>query len=125
MLIFTDNVPRFLESIDPHAKNWSKENKWKLRYLYEEKDQLKELAGNHIPNLIWHFKSPQCKVVNQSDVRDAPHRLHSNYVSVLADKTANNVIVACKKYHIDTLVKGVMALNIYPKYDCGTVSVCE
>ena len=33
------------------------------------------------------------------------HKLHANYVLVPADKAANNVIVVCKKYYIDTLVK--------------------
>ena len=52
------------------------------------------------------FKSPKCK--------DTLHKLQTNYVSVPADKAANNVIIVCKKYHIDTLVKelGINNVNI-------------
>ena len=40
--------------------------------------------------------------------------LQTNYVLVPADKAANNVIIVCKKYHIDTLVKelGINNVNI-------------
>ena len=42
------------------------------------------------------------------------HYFFSNYVLVPADKAANNVIIVCKKYHIDTLVKelGINNVNI-------------
>ena len=41
-------------------------------------------------------------------------KLHANYVLVPADKAANNVIIVCKKYYIDTLVKelGINNVNI-------------
>ena len=49
-------------------------------------------------DLKGHFKSPKCKIFDQPDVKDTIHKLHANYVLVLADKAANNVIVVCKKY---------------------------
>ena len=41
-------------------------------------------------------------------------KLHANYVLVPADKAANNVIIVCNKYYIDTLVKelGINNVNI-------------
>ena len=41
-------------------------------------------------------------------------QIQTNYVLVPADKTANNVIIVCKKYYIDTLVKelGINNVNI-------------
>ena len=102
----------FLESIDLYAKNWSKREQVELKYLSEWKDQLKELVTDHISNLKGHFKSPKCKVLDQPDVKDTLHKLHANYVLVPADKAANNVIVVCKKYYIDTLVKELGINNI-------------
>ena len=87
----------FLESIDLYAKNWSEREQVELKYLSEWKDQLKELVQDRISNLKGHFKSPKCK--------DTLHKLHANYVLVPADKAVNNVIIVCKKYYIDTLVK--------------------
>ena len=78
-----------------------------LKSLSEWKDQLKELVADRISNLKGHFKSPKCKVLDQPDVKDTLHKLHANYVLVPADKAANNVIIVCKKYYIDTLVKRV------------------
>ena len=106
----------FLESIDLYAKNWSKREQVELKYLSEWKDQLKELVADRISNLKRHFKSPKCKVLYQPDVIDTLHKLHANlnYVLVPADKAAINVIIVCKKYHIDTLVKelGINNVNI-------------
>ena len=59
-----------------------------------------------------HFKSPKCKVLDQPDVKDTLHKLHPNYVLVLADKAANNVIIVCKKYYIDTLIKELGIDNV-------------
>ena len=104
----------FLESIDLYAKNWSKREQVELKYLSEWKDQLKELVADRISNLKGHFKYPKCKVLDQPDVKDTLHKLHANYVLVPADKAANNVIIVCKKYYIDTLVKelGINNVNI-------------
>ena len=85
-----------------------------LKYLSEWKDHLKELVTDRISNLKGHFKSPKCKVLDQPDVKDTLHKLHANYVLVPADKAANNVIIVCKKYHIDIPVKelGINNVNI-------------
>ena len=92
----------FLESIDLYAKNWSKREQVKLKYLSEWEDQLKELVADRISNLKRHFKSPKCRVLDQPDVKDTLHKLHANYVLVPADKAANNVIIVRKTYYILT-----------------------
>ena len=101
----------FLESIDRYAKNWSKREQVDLRYLYEWKDHLKELVTDHISDLKRHFKSPKCKVLDQPDVRNTLHKLHTNYVLVPTGKAAN-VISVCKKYYIDILVKKLEINNM-------------
>ena len=104
----------FLESIDLYAKKWSKREQVEFKYLSEWKDQLKELVADCISNLKEYFKSAKCKVLDQPDVKDTLHKLHANYALVPADKAANNLIIACKKYYIDTLVKelGINNVNI-------------
>ena len=111
----------FLESIDLYARNWSKREQVDLKYLSEWKDHLKKLVTDRISNLKGHFKSPKCKVLDQPDLKhtDTLHKLQTNYVLVPTDKAANNVIIVCKKYYIDTLVKelGINNVNIsYPIY---------
>ena len=46
------------------------------------------------------------------DVKGTLHKLHTNYVLVIANKAANNVTVVCKKYCIDTLVKELGINNV-------------
>ena len=101
----------FLESIDLYAKNWSKREQVDLKYLSEWKDHWKELVTDQNFKFERHFKCPKCKVLYQPDVKDTLHKLHANYVLVPADKAGNNVIIVCKKYYIDSLVK---ELGIHP-----------
>ena len=85
-----------------------------LKNLSEWKDQSKELVADRISNLKGHFKAFKCKVLDQFDSKDTLHKLHANYVLVHSDKAANNVIIVCKKYYIETLVKelGINNVNI-------------
>ena len=73
---------------------------------------MKELVAECISDLKGHVKPPKFKVLDQPDVKDTLHKLHDNYVSVPADKAANNVIVVCKKYYIDILVKELGINNV-------------
>ena len=58
-----------------------------------------------ISSLKEKIRSPKQKILNDSHVKDTLRRLHDDFVLVPADKAANNVIVVCKKYHIETLIK--------------------
>ena len=104
----------FLESIDLYVKNWFKREQVELKYLSEWNDQLKELVTDRISNLKGHFKSPKCKFLEHPDVKDTLHKLHANYVLVLADKAANNAIVVCKEYHADdgTRTRNRLVINL-------------
>ena len=104
-----------MESIDLYAKKWYKRKQLELKYLFEWKNQLKELVVDCISNSKGHFTSPKCKVLNQHDIKDTLHKLHANYFLVPADKAANNVIVMCKKYYIDTLVEE-LRINVNKTY---------
>ena len=48
--------------------------------------------------------------------------MHENYV-VPADKAANNVIVVCKKYYLDVMLKELESTNTYQEVhsDCSNV----
>ena len=103
-------------SIDLYAEQWSKWEQVDFKYLSEWKDQIKELVVEHISSLKEKIRSPKQKSLNDPDVKDTLRRLHDNFVSVPADTAANNVIVVCKKYRIETLIKklGINTTNISP-----------
>ena len=102
------------DSIDLYAEQWSKREQVDLKYLPEWKDQIKKLVVERISSLKEKVRSPKQKILNDPDVKDTLRRLHDDFVLVPADKAANNVIVVCKKYHIEMLIKelGIDTTNI-------------
>ena len=104
------------DSIDLYAEQWSKREQVDLKYLSEWKDQIKEFVVERTSSLKEKIRSPKQKILNDPDVKDTLRRLHDDFVSVPADKAANSVIVVCKKYHIETLIKelGINTTNTSP-----------
>ena len=116
-------------SINLYAEQWSKWEQVDLKYLSEWKDQIKELVVERISSLKEKIRSPKQKILNDPDVKDTLRRLLDDFVLVPADKAANNVIVVCKKYCIETLIKelGINTTNISPNstYISSTDSLDE
>ena len=56
------------------------------------------------------------KILNDPDVKDILRRLHDDFLLVPADKAANNVILVCKKYYFETLIKelGINTTSVSP-----------
>ena len=104
------------DSVDIYGEQWSKPEQVDLKYLSEWKDQIKELVVECISSLKEKIRSPKQKILNDPDVNDTLRRLHDDFVLAPADKAANNVIVVCKMYHIETLIKelGINTTNISP-----------
>ena len=103
-------------SIDLYAEQWSKREHVDLKYLSEWKDQIKELVVERISSLKEKIRSSKQKILSDPDVKDTLRRLRDDFILVPADKAANNVIVVCKKYYIETLIKelGINTTNISP-----------
>ena len=108
--IAPDNFKNLALVMDYHpnyAEQWSKLEQVDLKYLSEWKDQIKELVVERISSLKEKIRSPKQKILNDPDVKDTMRRLHDDFVLVPADKAANNVIVVCKKYYIETFNKRI------------------
>ena len=103
-------------STDLYAEQWSERKQIDLKYLSEWKDQIEVLVVECISSLKEKIRSTKQKIPNDPDVKDNLRRLHDDFVLVPADKAANNVIVVCKKYYIETLIKelGINTSNISP-----------
>ena len=52
-----------------------------------------------------NFKQPTGKVLQNADVKACLSEQHNKYVFVPADKAPNNIIIICKRYYIETLIK--------------------
>ena len=77
------------------------ENSTDLSWKEMAKGQIEE----RISKLKQNFKQPCGKVLQNADVKACLSHLHSKYVFIPADKAPNNIIIICKKYYIDTLIK--------------------
>ena len=69
----------------------------------------KEMVNGQIEERIskqkQNFKQPTGKVLQNADVKACLSNLHNKYVFVPADKAPNNIIIICKRYYIETLIK--------------------
>ena len=54
---------------------------------------------------------------------DSLNSLHEKYVLVPADKAANNVIVVCKMYYLDVVIKEVNSTKTYVEVNNDSVNV--
>ena len=95
-----------------------------LKYLFDGKDQVKELVVDLISGFKGKYKSPKCKVLDQPIVKDTLEKLHADFVLVPTDKAANNVIMVCMKYYIEILAKeiGINTSNTNSTYIPSTES---
>ena len=58
-----------------------------------------------ISKLKQNFRQPTGKVLQNVDVKACLSDLHNQHVFVPADKAPNDIIIICKRYCIETLIK--------------------
>ena len=76
-----------------------------LSVLSSWKEMVKGQIEDHISKLKKNFKQPTGKLLHNADVFICLSDLHNKYVFVPADKAPNNIIIICKRYYIDILIK--------------------
>ena len=64
---------------------------------------VKGQTEERISKLKQNFKQPTGKVFQNADVKACLSDLHNKYVFVPADKPPNNIIIICKRYHVEIL----------------------
>ena len=80
---------------------------------------VKGQIGERISKLKLNFKQPTGKV--KACLSD----LHSKYVFVPADKAPNNVVIICKWYYIETLIKELGLDNCSTPTGISTYTSCQ
>ena len=64
-------------------------------------------------------------MLQNEDVKACLSDLHNKYVFVPADKTPNNIIIICKKYYIETLIKELGIDNCSTPIGNSTYISCQ
>ena len=72
-----------------------------------------------------NFKQPTGKVLQNVDVKACLSDLHNKYVFVPADKAPNNIIIICKRYYIETLIKELGLDNCSTPTGNSTYTSCQ
>ena len=93
------------EAVDQYVLQWAKREIVQLSVLPSWKEMVKGQIEERISKLKQNFKQPTGKVLQNVDVKACLSDLHNKYVSVPADKAPNNIIIICKRYYIETLIK--------------------
>ena len=78
-----------------------------------------------ISKLKLNFKQPTGKMLQNADVKACLSDIHSKYVFLSADKAPNNVIIICKRYHIETLIKELGLDNCSTPTGNSTYTSCQ
>ena len=78
-----------------------------------------------ISKLKQNFKQPTGKVLQNVDVKACLSDLHNKYAFVPADKAANNIIIICKSYYIETLIKELGLDNCSTPTGNSTYTSCQ
>ena len=99
------NLSLLCEALDQHALQWTKMEIVELSALSSWKEMVKGQIEECISKLKLNFRQRNGKVLQNADVKAFLSDLHSKYVFVPADKAPNNVIIICKRYYIETLIK--------------------
>ena len=99
------NLSLLCEAVDQYALQWAKQEIVELSVLSSWKEMVKGQIEECISKLKQNFKQPTGKVLQNADVKACISDLHNKYVFVPADKAPNSIIMICKRYYIETLIK--------------------
>ena len=118
------NLSLLCEAVDQYALQWAKRETVELSVLSSWKEMVKGQIEERISKLKLNFKQPTGKVLQNADVKACLSDLHSKYVFVPADKAPNNVIIICKRYYIETLIKELGLDNCSTPTGNSTYTTC-
>ena len=80
---------------------------------------------DRISKLKQNFKQPTGKVLQNVDVKACLSDLRNKYVFVPADKAPDNIIIICKRYYIETLIKELGLDNRSTPTGNSTYTSCQ
>ena len=78
-----------------------------------------------ISKLEQNFKQPTGKVLQNADIKACLSDLHNKYVFVPADKAPNNIIIICKRYCIEPLIRELGLDNCSTPTGNSTYTSCQ
>ena len=115
------NLSLLCEAVDQYALQWAKWEIVELSVLSSWKEMVKGQIEERISKLKRNFKQPTGKVVQNVDVKAC----HNKYVFETAYKAPNNIIIICKRYYIENLIKELGLDNCSTPTGNSTYTSCQ
>ena len=119
------NLSLLCEAVDQYALQWAKREIVELSVLSSWKEMVKGQIEERISKLKQNFKQPTDNVLQNVDVKACLSDLHNKYVFVPAEKAPNNIIIICKRYYIETLIKELGLDNCFTPTGNSTYTSCQ
>ena len=119
------NLSLLCEAVGHYALQWAKREIVELSVLSSWKEMVKGEIEERISKLKQNFKQPTGKVLQNVDVKACLSDLHNKYVFVPADGAPNNIIIICKRYCIETLIKELGLDNCSTPTGHSTYTSCQ
>ena len=86
---------------------------------------VKGQTEERISKIKQNFRQPTGKVLQNADVKVCLSDLHNKCVFIPADKAPNNIIIICKRYYIETLIKELGLDNCSTPTGNSTYASCQ
>ena len=118
------NLKNCKASVSKYVKKWARIASVDRQVLRDWEETVHECIEQRVRCLKQRHVNRRKKHVLKNRVHlDYLNKLHENYVLVPADKAANNVILVCKKYYLDVVLKELESTNTYQEVhsDCSSV----
>ena len=119
------NLSLLCEAVDQYALQWAKREIVELSVLSSWKEMVKGQIEESISKLKQNFEQPNGKVLQNADVIACLSDLHNKYIFVPADKAPHNIIIICKRYYIETLIKELGLDNCSTPTGNSTYTSCQ
>ena len=100
------NLKNCKAAVSRYAKKWAKEANVDRHVLRDWKETVYKFIDEKVASLKQRKINKRKKHILKSRVNlDNLNKLHDNFVLVPAEKASNSVIVVCKKYYLDVVIK--------------------
>ena len=112
------------QAVSAYKSKWSKREAVDLRVLNEWELKVNECIARRIQLLCRkHINRRKRHVLKSRRHLDYLHEFQRKFVLVPADKAANNVIVVCKKYCLEVVLRELNTTSTYEREDRDCVNV--
>ena len=112
------------QAVSAYKSKWSKREAVDLQVLNEWELKVNECIARRIQLLRRkHINRRKRHVLKSRRHLDYLHEFQRKFVLVPADKAANNVIVVCKKYYLEVVLRELNTTSTYEREDRDCVNV--